>query len=52
MYMAVCDDQSEELEKVKELLDAWRIERGSSMHYKTYQMCIRDRDGRGWTPDG
>ena len=37
MYIAVCDDQIEELEKVKELLDAWRIERGSSMHYKTYR---------------
>lgn len=37
MYIAVCDDQIEELEKVKELLDAWRTERGSSMHYKTYR---------------
>ena len=37
MYIAVCDDQIEELEKVKELLDTWRTERGSSMHYKTYR---------------
>ena len=37
MYIAVCDDQTEELNTVVDLLHAWQADRCVSLRYKTFQ---------------
>lgn len=37
MYIAICDDQIEELEKLSELLDAWQTDRKAGMRYKQFR---------------
>ena len=40
MYLAVCDDNREELEAVLSLLDAWRAERGAAPRVKAFQSAV------------
>ena len=37
MYLAVCDDNREELDAVLSLLDAWQAERGAALRCKAFQ---------------
>lgn len=37
MYIAVCDDQIEELSTLTALLDAWQDQRHSSLRYRTFR---------------
>ena len=37
MYIAVCDDQTEELDMLKELLDRWQRERQTSLQFKAFR---------------
>ena len=41
MYIAVCDDQIEELEKLTALLQAWQSDRRSDV-WKCQEMCSRE----------
>lgn len=43
MYIAVCDDQIEELEKLTALLQAWQSDRRSDVRFQTF------RSGSCWT---
>lgn len=40
VYLAVCDDNREELEAVLSLLDAWRAERGAAPRVKAFQSAV------------
>lgn len=44
MYIAVCDDQAEELDILKEILDRWQSERRTSLRFKTFRSaaCLLD----------
>lgn len=44
MYIAVCDDQTEELDMLKELLDRWQRERRTFLRFKTFRSaaCLLD----------
>ena len=37
MYIAVCDDQIEELEKLTALLQAWQSDRRSDVRFQTFR---------------
>lgn len=37
MYIAVCDDQQEELQLLVQLLKSWQSERRAPVHFKTYR---------------
>ena len=37
MYLAVCDDQAEELELLTELLRRWQEERRTALQFKSYR---------------
>ena len=37
VYIAVCDDQIEELEKLTGLLEAWRTDRKANVRYQTFR---------------
>ena len=39
MYIAVCDDQIEELEKLTALLQAWQSDRRSDVRFQTFRSC-------------
>ncbi|MDE6107917.1 MAG: LytTR family DNA-binding domain-containing protein [Oscillospiraceae bacterium] len=40
MYLAVCDDKTEELEAVLSLLDIWQAEHGVTLRCKTFQSAV------------
>ena len=40
MYIAVCDDQSEELDLLAELLDRWQRERRNVLRFKTFRNAV------------
>lgn len=44
MYIAVCDDQQEELDMLTELLDCWQSERRTSLRFKTFRSAARMLD--------
>ena len=37
MYIAVCDDQTEELKDLTELLGAWETDRGTPVRVKSFR---------------
>lgn len=37
MYIAICDDQTRELDAIMRLLQAWQLERQTPLHYKTFR---------------
>lgn len=40
MYIAVCDDQSEELERLINLLHIWQKEHNTTLRYKTFRNAV------------
>lgn len=45
MYIAVCDDQTEELKDLTELLGAWETDRGTPVRVKSFRSAAE----RCWT---
>ena len=37
MYIAVCDDQAEELEQLMDLLDLWQRERRTALRFRSFR---------------
>lgn len=40
MYIAICDDQIEELDKLTVLLERWQNERKTPLHFKTFRSAV------------
>ena len=40
MYLAVCDDNREELDAVLSLLGAWRAERGGGLRVRAFRSAV------------
>ena len=49
MYIAVCDDQAEELSALTALLDQWQAERHFPLRYHTFRSAAGMLDVRCWT---
>lgn len=47
MYLAVCDDQANELDILKSLLDRWQSERRTVLRYKTFRSAAELLDTAG-----
>ena len=43
MYIAVCDDQTEELGSLTELIGAWEEDRGTPVRVKSFRMSALSR---------
>ena len=54
MYIAVCDDQTEELKDLTELIGAWETDRGTPVHVKSFRSAaaLLDAYGVGDVPIG
>lgn len=40
MYLAVCDDNKEELDAVLSQLDAWQAQHNTTLHYRSFQSAV------------
>ena len=47
MYIAVCDDQTEELKDLTELLGAWETDRGTPVRVKSFRSAAALLDAYG-----
>mgnify|MGYP005952605683 CR=1 FL=1 len=45
MYIAVCDDQTEELKDLTELIGAWEEDRGTPVRVKSFRSAAELLDG-------
>ena len=45
MYIAVCDDQTEELKDLTELIGAWEEDRGTPVRVKSFRSAPRPGAG-------
>ena len=52
MYIAVCDDQTEELKDLTELLGAWETDRGTPVRMKSFRSAAALLDAEGSSPMG
>ena len=52
MYIAVCDDQTEELKDLTELLGAWETDRGTPVRVKSFRSAAELLDGMNELYDG
>ena len=48
MYIAVCDDQTEELKDLTELLGAWETDRGTPVRVKSFRSAAELLDAAAY----
>ena len=40
MYIAVCDDQLNELDHLSRLLESWQVQQNITLRYKTFRSAV------------